>query len=113
MLTYYLDAVTTAEPRLMRRLNFSPVPTALAGVVDELAITYDLVDDLLNPVYPVNQPTLPVTLSGKLFGASQIRKANLRVSVRSDTTSSPLDDYLRSTTDTVVSLRSLAYISRY
>ena len=79
MLTYYLDNVTVpGEPRLTRQLNFF-APQAVAGVVDDLTITYDLVDDSLNPVHPVDQTSLPVTINGKIFGANQIRKANLRV----------------------------------
>ena len=58
-------------------------------------------------------PSLPATIGGTLFGASQIRKANLHVAVRSETKSSVQSDYLRNTTNTVVSLRSLAYFDRY
>jgi hypothetical protein len=113
MLTYYLDDVTTpGVPRLMRRVNHFDAQ-ALAGVVDDLTVTYDLVDDRLNPVNPVNQPTVPVTIGGNIFGPNQIRKANLRVAVRSESRSSAQNDYLRSTATTVVSLRSLAYIDRY
>jgi hypothetical protein len=54
-----------------------------------------------------------VTINGKIFGANQIRKANLRVGVRSEGKASVQNDYMRSTTNTVVSLRSLAYIDRY
>jgi prepilin-type N-terminal cleavage/methylation domain-containing protein len=120
MLTYYLDAVTTlGEPRLMRQLNFpapllniSP-PQPLADMVDDLTITYDLKDPD-SPLAPVNQPTLPYTTpAGKLFGASDIRKANLRIAVRSAAKSTLQNDYLRNTTTTVVSLRNLAYYDRY
>ena len=96
----------------MRQVNLFD-PQALAGVVDDLTITYDLVDDRINPVHPINQPSVPVTIGGKMFGASQIRKANLRVAVRSETRSSAQNDYLRNTATTVVSLRSLAYSDRY
>jgi hypothetical protein len=112
MLTYYIDAVTVpAEPRLTRRANFGP-PQALAGLIDDLTITYDLVD-LVDPVYPTDVPTLPATIGGKLFGASQIRKANLRVSVRSEARSRVQNDYLRNTTNTIVSMRNLAAFDRY
>jgi prepilin-type N-terminal cleavage/methylation domain-containing protein len=115
MLTYYLelDTATPPVPRLMRRLNHLLPAQALAGELDDLTITYDMVDDPLSPVYPVDLPSLPVTFAGKIFGASQIRKANLRMAVRSETKSSVQNDYLRNTVNTVVSLRSLAYIDRY
>jgi prepilin-type N-terminal cleavage/methylation domain-containing protein len=113
MLSYYLDDVTTpGGPRLMRQVNLFD-PQALAGVVDDLTVTYDLVDDRINPVHPINQPSVPVIIGGKMFGASQIRKANLRVAVRSETRSTAVNDYLRNTATTVVSLRSLAYSDRY
>jgi hypothetical protein len=114
MLSYYLelDNGTPPTPRLMRRVNFA-APQALAGVVDGLAITYDLLDDPVNPVYPVRQTSLPATIGLKQFGASQIRKANLRLSVRSEAKSTVTNDYLRNTSNTVVSLRSLSYRDRY
>jgi Tfp pilus assembly protein PilV len=64
-------------------------------------------------VYPTDVPSLPTTIGGKLFGASQIRKANLHVAVRSATKSTVQNDYLRTTTNTVVSMRNLAYFDRY
>jgi prepilin-type N-terminal cleavage/methylation domain-containing protein len=110
MLTYYLDNITTPdEPRLVRQLNFFS-PQALAGVVDSLRITYDLVDGTVNTS---SIPSLPATIAGTLFGASQIRKTNLRVAVRSEAKLSGTDDYLRNTTTTVISLRTLAYKDRY
>jgi prepilin-type N-terminal cleavage/methylation domain-containing protein len=113
MLTYYLDDVTKpGSPRLMRQIN-QFAAQALAGVVDDLALTYDLIDDRLNPVNPIDQPTVPVVIGGKSFGTSQIRKVNLRVAVRSETRLSAQNDYLRNTATTVVSLRSLAYVDRY
>jgi hypothetical protein len=95
----------------MRRLNFFE-PQALAGVVDGLAITYDLMDDPDNPVYPVRQ-TSDTTIDLRAFNASRIRKANLRLAVRSETRASAQNEYLRNTTNTVVSVRSLAYSDRY
>ena len=82
----------------------------MAGVVEDLNLTWDLVDAVTNPT---DVPSLPVTLGGVLFSSNQIRKANLRVSVRSDARSSVQTDYLRHHVSTVVSLRSLAYVDRY
>jgi prepilin-type N-terminal cleavage/methylation domain-containing protein len=111
MLTYYLDDVTTpGEARLVRQINFFTPPQALAGVVDNLIITYDLVEGTANTSAV---PSLPALIGPTLFTASQIRKANLRVAVRSETRLSGQADYLRNTTTTVVSLRNLAYKDRY
>jgi prepilin-type N-terminal cleavage/methylation domain-containing protein len=113
MLTYYLDNVTAPEaPRLVRQINFvdSLAPQALAGIVDNLSMTYDLVEGTANTSAV---PSLPTTIGTTLFSANQIRKVNLRVAVRSETKLSGRDDYLRNTTTTVVSLRNLAYRDRY
>ena len=49
MLTYYVDATTTpGTPRLTRMQNHF-APQALAGVVEDLDLTYDLVDGVTNP----------------------------------------------------------------
>jgi prepilin-type N-terminal cleavage/methylation domain-containing protein len=110
MLTYYVDAATTpGAPRLMRRINHFPAE-ALAGVVEDLNLTWDLVDGSTNPT---EVPDLPATIGGVLFSSNQIRKANLRVGVRSDTTSRAQMDHVRHHVSTVVSLRSLAYVDRY
>ena len=110
MLTYYVDAVTTpGSPRLARRLNHFP-GQAMAGVVEDVTLTYDLVDGVDNPT---QVPHLPATIGGVFFNSSQIRKANVQIGVRSDTRSNVRTDYLRHYSSTVVSLRSLAYIDRY
>lgn len=110
MLTYYLDADTTpGAPRLMRRVNHSPAQ-ALAGVVDGLQLTWDVVNGTTNPT---EVPNLPAVIGGVPFSSNQIRKANLRVMVRSEMTSRAEQDFLREHVSTVVSLRSLAAIDRY
>jgi hypothetical protein len=96
-------------PRLMRALNMYPA-TALAGIVEDLDLNYDLVDGVVNPV---NVGDLPYTVAGNTFTASQIRKVNLHVGVRSETKSKKSNDYLRNHMSTVVSVRNLAYVDRY
>ena len=49
MITYYVDNTTTpGTPRLTRLVNHF-TPQALAGVVEDLDLTYDLVDGVNNP----------------------------------------------------------------
>jgi hypothetical protein len=110
MYTYYVDATTTAgTPRLTKVLN-SGAPLALAGVVEDLNITYDDVDGVLNPI---NLQSLPATIGGVTYAPNQIRKVNLHVGVRSDMLSAVQNDYIRNHVSTVVSIRSLAFVNRY
>jgi hypothetical protein len=109
MFTYFIEEHEGA-PRLMQRLNFH-TPTALAGAVEDLQFTYDLVDGEYDPVgvndlpYVVNQST---TLT-----ATQIRKVNVAIGVRSELVDPDTQDYLRQKVLTVVSVRNLAFVSRY
>lgn len=111
IITYYVDALTTpGMPRLTRRVNHFP-PQALAGVVEDLNITYDLVDGDTNPTGVTSLPhTLPDTT---VLSGSQARKVNLHVGVRSEDRSTLTGDYLRHHAATVVSLRGLAYRDTY
>ena len=108
MYTYYVDP-GSGVPRLMRQYNFS-TPQALAGVVEDLELTYDIVDGSVNPVA---KPDLPLSLNGVTYSANQIRKVNVHVGVRSEDMSLRTHDYLRTHLSTVVSLRNLAYVDRY
>ena len=111
MYTYYVDpgVPPNAVPRLMRQYNDS-TPQALAGVVEDLELSYDLVDGSHNPTA---QRELPYTSNGATYSANQIRKANLHVGVRSEEMSVRVHDYLRTHLSTVVSLRNLAFVDRY
>lgn len=110
LVTYYVDVASTpGSPRLARRINAS-AGQALAGVVEDLDLSFDLVDGVTNPVA---QKVVPVTLAGVLYTPNQIRKVNLHVGVRSEDLSVRQHDYTRSHLTTVVSLRSLAYVDRY
>ena len=105
MLTYYIDPFTTpGSPRLVRVVNRS-TPRALAGVVEDLMVTYDLVDGVTNPTN-LPQPVAPNT-------PAQIRKVNLHVGVRSDAQSTRTHEYIRNHVGTQISLRSLAFVPRY
>jgi hypothetical protein len=110
MWTYFVDATASGQPHLMRQLN-NFTPQALAGIVEDLELSYDLVDG--SPTPPTNVKTLPVTLNGNLYTANNIRKVNVHVGVRSEAMSTKQHDYLRNHLSTVVSLRSLAYVDRY
>jgi hypothetical protein len=109
MWTYYVDTTVAGQPHLMREQNMF-APQALAGVVEDLELSYDVVDGTVNPV---DVKTLPYSLNGNTYSANQIRKVNVHVGVRSEAMSTKQHDYLRNHLTTVVSLRSLAYVDRY
>jgi prepilin-type N-terminal cleavage/methylation domain-containing protein len=110
MYTYYVDATTTpGTPRLTRVLNHYS-PQALAGVVEDLDITYDLVDGVNNPTQVTS---LPYTVNGLTYTATQVRTVNLHMGVRSDTLSNQRHDYVRTHVSTAISLRNLAFVARY
>jgi Tfp pilus assembly protein PilW len=109
MYTYYVYEDVPGIPRLMRQFNFFP-PQALAGVIEDLDLSYDLVDGTYNPV---NVKSLPYDANNMTYTENQIRKVNIHIGVRSEFKSVKHDDYLRNHVSTVISLRNLAYVSRY
>jgi prepilin-type N-terminal cleavage/methylation domain-containing protein len=120
MITYYVDNTTVpGTPRLTRVLNHcvSPCavpgpfdPQALAGVVEDLDLSYDLVDGTVNPT---NIASMPYTLSGKVYSANLVRKVNIHMGVRSEVKSKPANDYVRNHITTSVNVRSLSAVDRY
>jgi hypothetical protein len=47
------------------------------------------------------------------YSANLMRKANVRIGVRSEEKSMPQNDYRRNQISTAVSLRNLAFVDRY
>jgi hypothetical protein len=122
MITYYVDNSNPLTPRLTRQLNHGGCPLcpakfnaqALAGVVEDLDLTYDLFDGGANPT---NRPSLPWTDTSQTpavtYTSGMIRKVNVHVGVRSETLSKPLQDYVRNHISTAVNVRSLSAVDRY
>jgi type II secretory pathway pseudopilin PulG len=113
MITYYVDNTTTpGTPRLTRVVNHF-TPQALAGVVEDLDLTYDLVDPSQNSVSDI--PSLPYTdaVTGVKYTNNMIKKVNVHVGVRSESISKPAQDYVRNHISTAVDVRSLASVDRY
>ena len=110
MFTYYVHNDSSGTPRMMRALNMF-TPQALAGVIEDLNLSFDLVDGVYNPT---NVKTLPFTsVQGVTYNANQIRKANLHVGVRAEDKSAKQADYIRNHLSTIVDLRNLAFVDRY
>jgi hypothetical protein len=111
MITYYVDNTTTpGTPRLTRILNHGTA-IALAGVVEDLDLTYDLVDSSSDAV--ANVPSLPYTLNGITYTSQMIKKVNVHLGVRSEGQSKVSQDYVRNHINTAVDVRSLASVDRY
>lgn len=112
MITYYVDNTTTpGVPRLTRLLNHF-TPQALAGVVEDLDLTYDLVDQVYNPSNVTQLPWTDVA-HNVTYTSNQIRKVNVHVGVRSEMLSKPAQDYVRNHVSTAVDVRSLASVTKY
>jgi hypothetical protein len=105
MITYYLDTTTDPKnPRLVRQINNAP-GQAVALVLEDMQMTFDLVDGVTNPT---NVPTpLPP------YSPNQIRKVNIVVTGRSSFTLRNTNEYMRRSLTTQVSLRSMSFIDRY
>jgi prepilin-type N-terminal cleavage/methylation domain-containing protein len=105
MVSYYLDNIADPQHvRLIRRVNFRP-GQPVGETLENLQFLYNFVDGVLNPS---GQPTVPAN-----FSESQIRSVNVTLWGRSIRKDGPTGHYLRSNVRTQVSLRSLAYVSRY
>jgi prepilin-type N-terminal cleavage/methylation domain-containing protein len=101
MVTYYLRLGANGTPQLIRRVNYGAERVVAAGI-ENLQFTWDLVDGLANP-------TGVEDFAAEAEG--QIRKANVHMAGRSRRigTGQPV----RSALTTQVSLRSMAFVSRY
>jgi hypothetical protein len=105
LVTYYLDTTTDPEmPRLVRRINYRN-GQAVALVLEDLQLTYDLVDSVTNPT-EVDSPVSPNS-------PNQIRRANISIYGRSSSRIRNTGDFLRANLTTQVSLRSLSFVDRY
>jgi len=111
MITYYVDNTTSpGTPRLMRMINHFTAQ-ALAGVVEDLDLTYDLVDPSNDAVAGLT--SLPYTLNGLTYTANMIKKVNVHMGVRSSIITNPTQQYVRTHINTAVDVRSIASVDRY
>jgi prepilin-type N-terminal cleavage/methylation domain-containing protein len=103
MITYYLRLGADGTPQLIRRVNYGAERVVAVGV-ENLQFSWDLVDGVTNPT------------NIETFGAGgegQIRKANVYMAARSLDRLSATGLPMRTSVTTQVSLRSLAFVSRY
>lgn len=105
LVTYYVDTTTDPNlPRLIRQVN-AGTPLAIALGVENLQVTFDLVDGVTNPS---NVAAIPGANS-----AHQIRKVNLFLSARSLDRTPRSQTFFRNSVVTQIGLRSLSFVDRY
>lgn len=104
MVTYYLKAGPDGVPQLIRRINYGAERVIAVGV-ENLQLTFDLVDGATNPT---NVDTFDADTA-----EGQIRKVNLYMAGRSRDVDIASGHPVRTSLSTQVSLRSLAFVSRY
>jgi prepilin-type N-terminal cleavage/methylation domain-containing protein len=105
MISYFVDLPDGSDlPRLVRRVNMGD-KLAIAMGVENLQVTYDLVDGTTNPTNVQDVP------SGN--SPNQIRKVNLFVAARSQDVDPQTHEYFRNSMATQVGLRSLSFVDRY
>jgi len=104
MVTYYIDATNAASPRLTRIVN-NGQPRPISLDIEDLQITYDLVDGFTNPA-GADQPVAPNS-------AAQIRKATVVLLARSHAEQRATGRFHYQTLRTQISFRSLSFVDRY
>ena len=104
MITYYIRLSDAGVPQLVRRVNYFEERVIAVGV-ENLQFSWDLVDGITNPTN--------VETFADDGAEGQIRKAHVYMAARSIDTYSGTDQPMRMSLSTQVSLRSLAFVSRY
>ena len=124
MITYYLDnTIDATTPRLIRHMNWGDPNAAVnmrgrtvAFAIENLQITYDMVDGATNPSN-VRMAAVDLTTAGACApqpcSPNQVRKMNVFLAGRSTERFSATRQFFRNTLTTQVSLRSLALVDRY
>jgi prepilin-type N-terminal cleavage/methylation domain-containing protein len=103
MISYWLDNVTDPiHIRMDRAVNFN-APQPVGETLENLQFTFNFNDGIA-----VNQTTVPTG-----YSESEIRSVNLYLSTRSTSILNQTKSYARENFQTQLSLRSMAYVSRY
>ena len=109
-------ASTTATATTCSTTYNNASGTVVAFDVENLQISYDMVDGVSNPAeVKMNAADLAGTgrCSPNPCSPNQIRKINIQLTGRSRTTMRQTRQYFRNTLNTQVSLRSMSFIDRY
>lgn len=117
MISYYLETPgdDQRDLRLIRRINANP-PTVVAFFIERFALTYDLVDGVVNPVdVAMNVDDLDGdgACTPEPCSVNQVRKVNVSMTGRSSERHPQTRLFFRNTLSTQVSLRNLSLVDRY
>jgi prepilin-type N-terminal cleavage/methylation domain-containing protein len=123
MITYYLDTTVSGHPRLVRRVNNghpttfdNTSGTAVAIDVENLQLTYDLVDGVNNPSnvrFVAADYTASGACSPNPCSQAQIRKINVVLMARSTNPLPGSTTVFRNMLTSQVSLRGMAFVDEY
>jgi len=112
MITYFVRKdPTDSHLSLMRQVN-ARTPTPVAEYIEDLQISYDMLDDSTNPA------TLVANVAGATLGSpavakpNQIRKVNLRITARSPRLNAQ-GEYDRMSIATSIGPRNLSFYDKY
>ena len=123
MISYYLDTVEPARPRLVRRINNgdpltfdNTLGTAVAMDIENLQFTFDVADGGTNPGY-VRFTAADLAGTGACApvacSVNQIRKINILLTGRSRPTVQLQGRMFHNSLNSQVSLRGMAFVDEY
>jgi hypothetical protein len=102
LVTYYVFQYPTTGRRVLRRQVSAHAATNVAENVENLQVTYDTIDDTVNPPVPAINQSTPVS------SPNLIRKVNLALTVRTTQAVGANGEFQRLTLATAVSPRNLS-----
>ena len=112
MITYFVRKDPTDNHlSLMRQVNARP-PAPVAEYIEDLQISYDMLNDSVNPVAMVGNVADASLGSPAVVKPNQIRKVNLRITARSPRLNAN-GDYDRMSIATSVGPRNLSFHDTY
>ena len=112
MITYFVRVdPTDGHLSLMRQVN-ARTPTPVAEYIEDLKLTYDMLDDSKNPAQLVGNVADASLGSPTVAKPNQIRKINIRLTARSPRLNSQ-GDYDRMSTATSIGPRNLSFHDTY
>jgi prepilin-type N-terminal cleavage/methylation domain-containing protein len=112
MITYFVRRdPTDSHLSLMRQVN-ARTPTPVAEYIEDLQVSYDMLDDSVSPVAMVANVADATLGSPAVVKPNQVRKVNLRITARSPRLNAN-GDYDRMSIATSVGPRNLSFHDTY
>jgi len=112
MITYFVRRdPTDSHLSLMRQVN-ARTPTPVAEYIEDLQVSYDMLDDSVSPVAMVANVADATLGSPAVVKPNQVRKVNLRITARSPRLNAN-GDYDRMSIATSIGPRNLSFHDTY